>query len=251
MFSFDESVSFSVSVREAVDALGGERTVSPLGQALLAVRDEESGRFNLTSDWLSTHGPRVRSMLVSYLEGKLTTSRRLDVVEDHVQTFLCRLVERDTLRPYLMEGKEPSPSVLRIWVYQSAATEMRGWGVDASLRAARGAKTNRDRLVDAGKKPEAPVIHVETIREVVSVSDSGDVSSDYYDPKSSSPEESMADRQLIEVYRRRISEKLSARYAAVFDSLLEGAKRRDVAEEHGLTAGQVTAMIARIREVVA
>jgi DNA-binding NarL/FixJ family response regulator len=61
----------------------------------------------------------------------------------------------------------------------------------------------------------------------------------------------MADRQLIEVYRRRISEKLSARYAAVFDSLLEGAKRRDVAEEHGLTAGQVTAMIARIRAVVA
>lgn len=247
--SLDESVSFSVSVDEAIEALGGEHTTSPLGRAIVALRDEGKGP-NLTSGWLKTHGVRVRSMLVSFLTGKLTTSRRMDLIEDHVQTFLCRLVERDTLRDHLVEGKEPSPSVLRIWLMQSAATELRGWGTDASLRSSRGAKTHRDRLVDAGKKVAAPVVHANPVREVASVSDSGDVSSDYFDGKAS-PEDAMADRQMIEVYRRRIREKLNERHAAVFDSLLEGAKRREVAEEQGLTTAQVAVMISQIREVVA
>lgn len=244
-----ETVSFSVSVDEAVVALGGERTCSPIGRAILAVRDEETTRPNLTATWLRTHGVRVRAMLVGFLTAKLTTSRRMDLIEDHVQTFLCRLVERDTLRDYLIEGKEPAPSVLRIWLVQSAATEMRGWGVDASLRVSRGAKTHRDRLVDAGKKESAPVIHASPVKEIVSVSESGDVSTDLSDAKAS-PEEAMADRQMIEIYRRRILEKLNDRHAAVFDSLLEGAKRREVAAEHGLTTNQVTAMLDRIREVV-
>lgn len=277
------SESFSFSVAEAVDALGGERavnplgravvelrneeirctavesailfggdcTASPLGRALLAVRDEEAGRAsNLTAGWIKTHGVRVRAMLVSFLTAKLTTSRRMELIEDHVQTFLLRMVERDTFRPILIEGKEPSPSVLRIWLMQSAATEMRGWGVDASLRVSRGAKTNRDRLVDAGKAVPAPVIHANPVREVVSVADSGDVSSDYFDGKAS-PEDAMADRQMIEIYRRRICEKLNERHAAVFDLLLEGAKRREVAEEQGLTTAQVAVMISQIREVVA
>jgi hypothetical protein len=247
--STSESLSFSVSVVEAVDALGGEHTASPLGQAVLAVRDEDTSRPNLTAGWLKTHGPRVRSMLVSFLTAKLTTSRRMDLIEDHVQTFLCRLVERDTLRDHLVEDKEPSPSVLRIWLMQSAATEMRGWGVDASLRVSRGAKTNRDRLVDAGKKVAAPVIHADPTREIVTVSDSGDVSTDYV-ASEPSPESALADRQMIEVCRRRIHEKLTAHHAAVFDALMGGAKRREVAEEQGLTTGQVTAMLARIREVV-
>lgn len=245
--SINESISFSVV--EAVAALGGERTCSPLGRALLAVHDEETARPNLTAVWLRTHGVRVRAMLVSFLTSKLTTSRRMSLVEDHVQTFLCRLVERDTLRDHLSEGKEPAPSVLRIWLIQSAATEMRGWGVDASLRVSRGAKTHRDRLVDSGKKDPAPVVHASPVKEIVSVSESGDVSTDLSDAKSS-PEEAMADRQMIEVYRRRIRENLNERHAAVFDSILEGAKRREVAAEHGLTTGQVSAMLARIREVV-
>jgi hypothetical protein len=248
--SIDESLSFSVSVVEAVDALGGEYTASPLGRAVLAVRDEESARPNLTAGWLKTHGPRVRVMLVSFLTAKLTTSRRMDLIEDHVQTFLCRLVERDTLRDHLVEGKEPSPSVLRIWLMQSAATELRGWGVDASLRVSRGAKTNRDRLVDAGKKVAAPVIHESPVVEISSFYENGDVYTDYFDPKATSPEGAAIDLQMIEVYRRRIREKLTERHAALFDSLVEGAKRREVAEEQGLTTGQVTAMLARIREVV-
>lgn len=235
---------------KAASFFGGASTISPLGQAIVAVCNEESRRSNLTADWLKTHGVRVREMLVGFLTAKLTTSRRMDLVEDHVQTFLCRLVERDTLRDHLLGGKEPSPSVLRIWLVQSAATEMRGWGVDASLRVSRGAKTNRDRLADSGKKPEAPVIHVDTVREVHGNSEEGGVS-EYYDPRMSNPEEALINRQMIESHRHRIREKLNSRHAEVFDLLMDGSKRREVARIHGLTTGQVTAMLARIREVVA
>jgi hypothetical protein len=247
-----EVPSFSVDLcKDAVDAFGGEHTTNPLGGALLDVLNEARSAENLTAKWLARNGLKVRAMLVSFLESKLTTSRKIGVVEDHVQTFLLRMVERDTFRPILIEGKSPTPSVLRIWVFQSAATEMRGWGVDASLRVSRGAKTNRDRLADAGKLPPAPVIHTETVQEVCSSDDSGMVSEEYYNSRASTPEDALADRQMIETYRKRILEKINARHAEVFDSLMEGSKRREVARLHGLTTNQVIAMIDRIREVVA
>ncbi len=247
-----EVPSFSIGLCDrAISALGGEHTETALGRAVIAVRAEAAAKQNLTALWLARHGIQVRSMLVSYLETKLATSRNMGLIEDHVQTFLLRLVERDTLRPHLQDGKEPTPSVLRIWLYQSACTEMRGWGVDASLRKSRGAKTNRDRLVEKGKKPEAPVIHASPVAELRSFSESEEIGSDYYDPESRTVEDRLADLQLVEAYRSRIEKRLKdARFLRVFESLLDGDKRRELAEAHGMTPAQVSAMISRIREVV-
>lgn len=247
-----EVPSFSLALCDtAIAALGGEHADNALGRAVRAVRAESTAKGNLTALWLARNGIRVREMLVSYLQTKLTTSRNMGLIEDHVQTFLLRLVERDTLRPHLQDGKEPTPSVLRIWLYQSACTEMRGWGVDASLRTSRGAKTNRDRLVDKGEKPEAPVVHASPVSEVSNFAESGDVSTDYYDPEARTVEDRIADLQMIESYRTRIAKRLKdARFLQVFDALVNGDKRRDFAEAHGMTPAQVAEMISRIREVV-
>ena len=266
---------------EALTHFGGPSTCTELGRAILAVRDEKPrATSNHTRAWLARHGVRVRAMLVSYLEGKLPSSRNLDVIEDHVQTFLLRLVERDTLHDCLADGKEPAPSILRIWVHQSACTEMRGWGVDASLRATRGAKTARDvrhdREVEGWRKPQRkqrgklslktpmtvpsvpsptpyqPVVSPTPYQEVIRASESGSITSDCYDPDAPSVEDVVAARQVIEVYRRRVVRAFTdSRYTALFDSMVEGeGKRRDLASEHGITSAQVANMIARIREAV-
>jgi hypothetical protein len=174
-------------------------------------------------------------------------------VEDHVQTFLCRLVEKDTLAPHLAAGKTPQPSVLRIWCYQSACTEMRGWGVDASLRTSRGAKTNRDRMADAGKREVVAIHSTESCVERRYEVENGEVVTDIHDPYARNAEEDMISEEAFERARALVLKKIAGagpRYARLLESLLDGAKRRDLARETGVSANRMATMLSRIREVL-
>lgn len=209
---------------------------------------------SLTSQWLERHGKATRAMLIEHLSHKLPTSRRVRVIEDHVQTFLCRLVEKDTLGPYLAAGKNIQPSVLRIWAYQSACTEMRGWGVDASLRKSRGAKTNRDRLADAGKLPQVVIQSHESVMECRRYEvENGEVVTDLHDPYARSVEDDMISAETMEnalaLVRRKISG-AGPRYASLLAELIDGEKSKGLAKDAGVSRARMAAMISRIREVL-
>lgn len=200
---------------------------------------------NLTSRWLAKNGPGTRTMLVDHLTRKLPTSRRVSVVEDHVQTFLLRLVERDTLGPFLREGKRIQPSVLRVWAYQSACTEMRGWGVDASLRKSRGAKTNRDRLADAGKLPQVVIQSPEAVVERRYEVENGEVVTDTHDPSARSVEDNVISSELFGQALSLLQaspEETDARLRTLLSSL--GRSPKD------LSRTQIAAMRERLREVL-
>lgn len=191
---------FSVESSERPwESVSNEELNSRLRSFLDRKQTVRSPQGNLTSRWLAKNGGATRAMLIEHLSRKLPTSRRLSVIEDHVQTFLCRLVEKDILAPFLSAGKNIQPSVLRVWCYQSACTEMRGWGVDASLRQSRGAKTHRDRMVDAGKLPPSVVQSTETVRVVERrfEVENGEVVYDLHDPSSRTAEDSLLSSEAL------------------------------------------------------
>jgi len=249
-----EADAAPVSIGDALTALGGRHTTSVLGQALLALADEGKPRKgNLTSQWLAANGRKTHQMLIEHLANRLQTSRQISVIEDHVQTFLCRLVERDQLASFLEAGKPIQPSVLRVWAYQSACTEMRGWGVDASLRQSRGAKTHRDRQADAGKLPMVAIHSTECAVEHRYEVENGEVTSEIYSPNTMSAEEALISAETMARARALVLRKIAGagpRYAALFDALVDGDKRTPLASEAGVSRNRMASMLSRIREVL-
>jgi len=236
----------SSEVWDTAHAIGGD-----LGRALSEVRrslrEPLPARGNATAQWLAVHGKSTRTMLIEHLSHKLPTSRCISVVEDHVQTFFCRLVEKDTLATWIASGKTVLPSVLRVWAFQSAVTEIRGWGVDASLRKSRGAKTNRDRMADAGNLPLV-VIHSPdaVIERRYLVENSGEVV-DLHDPNAVSVEDSLiADETMARA--KALIAGVGPQYAALVESLFDGKKRADLSAE--FPRNKMASMLARIREVL-
>lgn len=231
---------------------------SPIARTMVKVLAErreslnQAPKGNLTSQWLAKNGASIRSMLVEHLSHKLPTSRRIAVIEDHVHEFLKRLIEKDTLASYLAVGKPPQPSVLRIWVYQSACTEMRGWGVDASLRKSRGAKTNRDRLADAGKMPQVVVQSSEAIVERRYEVENGEFVTDLHDPNAASVEDTMARGDLSNLVREMLANRKnrSANYKALVEALVSDEKQAALALQLGMTPEGMSSILNRLRDVV-
>lgn len=272
-----QTPSLESQCEDAVHLMGGLHTQSVLGQALAHAFDETPDlqeapievppptvtvaqttprprpEMNLTAQWLAKNGRETFAMLVSYLSQRLLVSQRLSLIEDHVQTFLLKLIEKDTLAPHLREGKTVQPSVLRWWVVQSAATELRGWGVDASLRTSRGAKTNRERKVEAGEADPMVAQSEHTMVERRYEIENGQVACDLYDPYARDAEEEAMASQHLEAARVIIRYRIpnaASRYEQVLDCMLAGMKPSEMASYVGVSRHRMAAMISRIREVI-
>lgn len=218
---------------------------SALSLAALAVaRGEEpvnEPKVNLTARWLRDNYSRVFPVLVGHLASKMPASRELSVIEDHVQTVLTRFVERDTLAPFLRDGKEVKLSVLRVWAYQSASTELRRWGVDASARAIRGAKTAREVRSRGSWKV---VQSASPVREIVRDREDSILTPDLHDPSAASPEDNLDRKSRVAMVRRHLTRIGKSHLVAAVDHLLDGGSLSDL--ERG-TADQLAGVLHGLR----
>jgi hypothetical protein len=213
---------------------------------LAVVRGEEplprtETKVSLTARWVRDNYAKVYPALVAHLASKMPLSRELSVVEDHVQTVLARFVERDTLAPFLRDGKEVKLSVLRVWAYQSASTELRRWGVDASTRMTRGAKTARE--VQAGKAWRV-VQSADTAREVVRDREDTLSTPDLHDPAAPSPEDALARKSRVDMVRRHLTRIGQPHLASAVEHVLNGGA---VADLPGGIAAKLTAVLRDLR----
>lgn len=198
-------------------------------------------KVNYTSLWMRDNYTRVYSTLVGHLSSKMPTSRSIGVIEDHVQTVLTRFVERDTLAPFLREGREVKMSVLRVWAYQSASTEIRRLGVDASTRTTRGAKTAREVL--AGNSWRV-VQSAAPAREIVRDREDAGSHNDLHDPGEVSPEDALDRKSRVDMIRRHLSLLGKTHLITAVDHLLEGGSLLDL--QSG-TADQLTNILKGLR----
>lgn len=217
---------------------------SALALAVLGVLGEDEAptvQKNLTAQWLQTNGLSVYPALVATLSAKMKRSRELGVVEDHVQTFLTRLVERDTLANYIATGAKVQLSVLRVWAYQSACTELRRWGVDASLRATRAAKTSRE--VQQGKDWRV-VQSADTACEVLQ-KDGADTTSatDLYSPTTHTPEDVASRQSRVDYVRASLVRMGHAHLVPVVDGLLAGDSVSNLMATHKVSASQLRTVL--------
>ena len=200
---------------------------------------------NATATWLAQNAKTVYATLIGHLSSKMQRSSELSVVEDHVQEFLARLVNDDRLAPLLTTGETPKLAVLRVWAYQSACTELRRWGVDASLRATRNAKTSRE--VQKGKDFQ-PVQSGTAACEVVTVSDDGSESThDLCDPSAPTPEDVSARRSRVDHVRATLIRKGQGHLVPVVNGLLEGMTLQELQTTYGVSGDQITSVLRGLR----
>jgi len=256
------TASREVLYADALASYGGSKT--PIALAIRSVLDESSIRalprvevvveveapaaprgLNLTSQWLARNSKEVYSTLVSHLTSKMQRSHELNVVEDHIQEFLTRLIKDDRLAPLLATGAAPKLAVLRVWAYQSACTELRRWGVDASLRATRNAKTVREVVMGKDFKP---VQSGQAVCEITTSSDDdAHATHDLCDPMAPSPEDTVALQSRVAHVRATLIRKGQAHLVPVVDSLLEGATLQEVQATYGVSGDQITKVIRGLR----
>lgn len=241
----------AVLFEDALDSFGNSRT--PLAMAIRAVRfpaptlvPRAMEGQNATSRWLSLHAKAVYDSLAKHLNAKMQRSGELNLLEDHIQEFLARLVRKDTLAPFLASGETPKLASLRVWVYQSACTELRRMGVDAAMRASRNAKTSREVQKGAAFMP---VQSPDAVREVPtsSMDDSIDTAPDLYDPSEPTPEDVATHRSRIDHVRATLIRKGQAHLIPAVDGLLAGKDFTEIQATLGVSEDQLAKAVRLLR----
>jgi hypothetical protein len=244
-------IALSVARDEDAVEVAFLRSQKPLAVAVREVSWEDEDpkpQRNLTAEWMKVHYTEVFQQLVQHLSSKMTRSRELGVVEDHVQKLIVRLIQKDQLAPHLVKGGEPKMSVLRMWAYQSAVTELRRWGVDACLRATRNAKTSRE--VKQGSSWRV-VQSAYTMRES-NKSDEGPMSEtptpDMFDPNEVSPEDLLDRSSRVAKVRQTLIRMGHGNLVPVVNGLLEGRSLTELRETYGVSTDHITTVLESLRD---
>lgn len=242
-----------IAADEVLRVFGGSRSELALAAGNAARETDEAVEadrpaksVNLTAEWFKTNYATVYPLLVQHLSMKMARSRELGVAEDHVQEFVARLVAKDTLASYLTKGENPKLSVLRVWAYQSACTEIRRWGVDADARTTRCAKTSRE--VQQGRAWHV-IQSADTAREVSSKGGEDESCSthDLYDPEASSPEDISTRRSQLINIRRMLTRSGHGKLIPVVDGLLEGKSLTELMATCGVSQDQILTVLGNLR----
>lgn len=234
-------------------ALHGEGSIKTLARAVEAVvkfttTPASIPATNRTAEWMKAHGKLAFESITKYLDGKMVRSKELGVVEDHIQTLFTRLIEKDTLSQFLADGRTVKMSVLRVWAYQSACTELRRWGVDASLRATRNAKTSREVQQGVGfRQIQSPNAARQVSQRTTNGAPNGAPNFDLYDPSAPTPEESASRNSRVDEVRRALVRMGQPHLVPVVDGLLEGRSLTEIQETYGVTRDQITKVLQGIR----
>ena len=110
---------------------------------------------NITSVFLDTRIRATGGLNGKFLKGlraaigsKLQLSVSIGILEDHVQTCLMRLVQRDALRERILSGIRIPDGQISSYAVRSAFNDCRDSGTEPIFRAMCGAKTERERSRD-------------------------------------------------------------------------------------------------------
>lgn len=102
-------------------------------------------RENLTLLWFRQNWTAMQPRVQAYMAKHLPRSAVQGLTEEHINTFVERVIRKDSFHDHLANDGKIYPSTLCNFVMRSAYTEMRTWGSDPSCRAIRGAVNERDR----------------------------------------------------------------------------------------------------------
>ena len=171
----------------------------------LLIKDEMS--TNLTRSYFFNVKSKAWEKTVSALTRYgCSKGNSADDMHDFATEFLSDLIEKDTLRPFLQEGKEVKMSVITSWFGQFMIRKWQYLGKDASCRTVMGAQSQAER-----KNKKLYTLTSDNAAEIAvsSVDDSGRAQSvDYF----RRDEETAEDILQREETRSMISEQINKRF---------------------------------------
>lgn len=205
-------------------------------------------RQSVTAQFLAKHWATLRPVLVEHLHRKLLQTRVLGTAEDHVGGLATKLLASDYLASYIASGHEVRANVLKVWAYQFACSEMRGWGTDASLRETRGATTVSDRR--GGSRPS----RFATAKVIRQYEDGVEMGSDITDATVSTPEDTSVSSESLARCNEALDRAFRADVAPLYRQLLllevEDTPRRDMATILGVDESRVARMLLNMRRAL-
>lgn len=127
--------------------------ITPEVPAPTPVRTPKRVERNLTAKWLDKHltppPGQTESRLYRHIRSTLAKTCRIsasmDLLDDHVNQFIIRLIRRDSLRKKLEAGDRIRYSSIASYAVNSAYTDIRDFGTDAVTREMFGARTGKER----------------------------------------------------------------------------------------------------------
>lgn len=221
---------------------------------------------NQTSIWLHEHlrpeHGEAESALIRIMKAavakKCRVSCEMQIVDDHVQECLLRLIRRDSLRSRIEAGRKITPSHIATYAVRSAYTDIRDAGTEPITRVMLGARTQRER---ERLKEQSESGGQETLQ--VSFTGNGlvfDENKQFVDMRDAAPNASevLADRRRFEQMWARLGEvlaesvpKAADRYLSVLKmQIVDGYTIKEIAAAENVSPVRANKMLAAARRVV-
>jgi len=237
----------------------GQWALSEKGLAHIeGILAEEHSRPNLTSEYLNKRlkedGGELHKYLLAVAARKIRHSINDSRVEDHVQTFYERMVQRDALKGRLMHGFSVTDQSLVNWMIRSSLISLRNDGTDPLQRDSNGARTlsEKQKYSGTGKKSARHTHHDTSV--VIPGND--ETPMEWVDPVAN-PEEILADAESFRHIWSRVETVIASRmgeqkdlYLTPIARMAEGCSLKEIAQEMQLPKGQISQYLAEARTLL-
>lgn len=236
--------------------------------------DNSSGGGNVTSEFLQkrlaeTGGLRgtLYGLMESAVKAKLPMSATIGIVDDHIQTCMLKLVQRDALRERILSGTKVTDSHLATYAVRSGFTDIRRDGTEPVCREMYGARTERERSKMKAERERREREEQEgfEVRPTVTKDkritwhrDDGEwmTIADVEDTEAVDGDVAMAQMafedtwQRIEAIVRANSPRAWQRYVTILHRVTDGWSIKEIARAEGVSRNRAATLVAEARKCV-
>jgi len=99
---------------------------------------------NETARWLGENFDRLYGRATLHLRRKMPRSEQFDKIDDHMMSWIDRVIQRDGLRSRIEAGRSIAPSQVCAWARRGAYTDIRNQGREIVCRVFHGALTPKE-----------------------------------------------------------------------------------------------------------
>lgn len=214
---------------------------------------------NITSQWLTERlGDGLYSTLTSSVAAKFRISVARNMVDDHVNTFLAKLIQRDSLRERLILGKPVYNSQLASWCCRSAQNDIRSMGTDPVSRTMYGAQTITER-----KRGSRSTYNSANTRQIAMYTVKGATVDESRTieilDEGSSPASALESKQRLHQLYQQMKRSLRKtntgnlthlEVVGILDAMIEGSTVAEISHRFGLTLSRTHTVVGRMRRTL-
>lgn len=206
---------------------------------------------NQTAIWLGHHcrpNSDLYKMMRAALAKRLPVSRDSHMIEDHIQQYLLRSIERNSLRKLLSDSQEIPYGKIVAYCLNSGRTDARNMGTDALCREMFGAKTEKERRDAASQREDGDAVQWEGCGNERARDTDGALIGGVAEDEDNLDFEALW-RRIEECVQERKPQAWE-RYSRILALKAKGYTTREIAKAEGVSRNRAASMLAEARRCV-